>query len=165
MRKPVPIHVPIPLFEKLVDDESQSLNGDDISRSYTIDQLQESIRTEVSQILNSRSNIDIYKGEDVLSEELRRSPLFYGTIDISAVFQAGQFAWSRLAEEFSLSISRFETRLQDVEVDVLKFDAETQTLSLLITGEICVGEIRQTITFPATVEEFVIGSQLTPLKT
>lgn len=165
MRKPVPVHVPIPLFEKLADEEAQDLNGAAVSKNYTIDQLQESIRTEVSHILNSRSNSDIYKGENVLSEELRRSPLFYGTIDISAVFQAGQFAWSRLAEEFSLSISRFETRLQDVEIDVLKFDTETQALSLLITGEIRVGEIRQTVTFPATVEEFTIGSQLTPLKT
>ena len=147
---------PVPLFDKLVDENPDNQQEAVPLRTYSKDQLKESIRREVSLILNHRRSLPLILEEsDEELEPLLGTALFYGTADFSTLNFRRDTAWQmRVEDEIATSIMRFEPRIQDVVVEVHDFNEQTRVLSVYLSGVIVVDNVREQITFPVDIAGF-----------
>jgi len=143
---------PVPLFDKLID-KNPSVQEETIPlRTYTRDQLKESIRREISLILNHRRNLSLIRGNSDEVGSLLGSVLYFGTKDFSNLNYRRDTAWQmRVEDEIGEVINRFEPRLQDVHVEVQGFNEQTRILSIILSGVISVDQVREQITFPIEI--------------
>lgn len=146
---------PVPLFDKLVDQDPDVQEEAAPLRTYTRDQLKESIRREVSLILNHRRSLPSILGESEEVKSLLDTVLFFGTTDFSNLNYRRDTAWQmRVEDEIAEAIHRFEPRLTDVHVDIQEFNQQTRVLSVFLSGVITVDQVREQITFPVDITGF-----------
>ena len=148
---------PVPLFDKLVDNEPEVQEEPVPFRTYTRDQLKESIRKEITLILNHRQTLTFinHEPEDQEDNPLLDSVLYFGVKDFSNYNYRGDAAWKmRVEGEIVAAIDRFEPRLQDVVAEIQEFDEKTRLLSVVLWGVIVIDEVREQITFPVVIEKF-----------
>ena len=115
-------------------------------RVQTQEQLQDSIRRDLSWLLNTRCPV----GLDVL-ESRERSVIDYGLPDLGTFYAGDQGGYKKLSEIIESTITAFEPRLQNVRV-VLEETApgDHKTLSGYIEANLVVEGTVETLAFPLT---------------
>lgn len=147
---------PVPLFDKLVDNDPEVQEETNPFRTYTRDQLKESIRREVSLILNHRQSLRAFREDMDEEDPLRGTVLYFGAKDFSNLNYRGDAAWKmRVEDEIVSAITHFEPRLKEVQAEVQTFNEQTRILSVILTGVISVDQVREQITFPVVIEKFI----------
>jgi type VI secretion system protein ImpF len=96
------------LIDRLVDPESEGKSG---RRGYTVEQMIDTVRRDVEDLLNSRRMTEV--GAD-LFPEVRRSIVTFGMPDLVSIQTSMGHATARVAQELEEAISRFEPRLVNV---------------------------------------------------
>ena len=143
---------PIPLFDRLIDHSPEEGAEVPIKLFYNQFELIQSIEREVFRILNTRSTAKHEEFDNLISEEENVGLVqLYGLADFSQFDGANTGHRPRIARLCELSIQLFEPRLNNVKVNIIKFDKQTQTLIASISAQITIPKFQQEITFPMTI--------------
>jgi type VI secretion system protein ImpF len=142
---------PMPLFEKLIDDDPETITEIPPRRYYNRFELIQSIEREVERILNTRATVKRDEYQDFASDPLNFGlPEMFGLGDFSQFDATNVADWPRIAELCEQAIMRYESRIKNVSATVTDFDKKSQSLSMTIHAEFAVKEFQGELTFPTT---------------
>jgi type VI secretion system lysozyme-like protein len=147
---------PIPLFEKLIDEDKDGRGEAPPKRFYNQAEVMQSIEMELSRILNTRANakkIDY----DFLSSDDRNFglPHLYGLADFSQYDAANQSNYPRIAKLCETAIRFFEPRLSQATVTITGFDTQKTRLSAVINARLNLRGFQGEVTFPVDIAVLV----------
>jgi type VI secretion system lysozyme-like protein len=146
---------PRPLFDRLIDDDPETMVEVPTKKNYNRFELIQSIEKEVERILNTRATV---KREEY--EEFSANPLNFGLPEMFGLCDFSQFDgvndedWPKIAEICEQAIMRYESRIKNVTIIITEFDQKNQALSMTIHAEFAMKEIQGELTFPTS---FLIG--------
>lgn len=147
---------PVPLFDRLVDDEPETVTERPPKRYYNRFELIQSIEREVERILNTRATVKRAEYDDFSEDGLNFGlPEMFGLGDFSQYDGANEGDWGRIETLCEQAIMRYEPRVKNVAVTVTAFDQKTQSLSLIIHADFAVKEFQGELTFPTV---FLMGN-------
>ena len=155
MKSDEQVEVIAPLFDRLTDNEPDVPSEPRPFRSLTVPQLKDSIKKEVSTILNTREcripfGIRAIRDE----EELPSDILEYGLPDFSKFDATNSTGRNQITKHIENILPIYEPRLDQVKAEVLQYDKKNQTLTVSITGHITVIPLPERFTFPVKIEKF-----------
>jgi type VI secretion system lysozyme-like protein len=143
-----------PLFDRLIDDNSEQLSEHPKKMLLNKSQYIESIVNEIDRVLNTRlsATAKIYtKYKDV--EYGMGLPWMYGIPDFTSIDASDKTGWPRLAKIFANTISYFEPRLQMVKVTIDQFDGSNQSLHISVRGQISIQKHQQPVFFGLQIRD------------
>ncbi len=138
---------PAPLFDRLVDVRPHEPVEVHPRRWFTEQEFADSIRDELTRLLNTRT--------DIARERWERGPLTvvdYGIPDFTGWFKGSDADMRRLADDIRRAILAFEPRLQEPDVAVDRSYPQDSTVYLSIRGHIRIGKERIPVAFPIAVD-------------
>ena len=148
------LKVRAPLFERLIDDEPSAKSEGHVKNTITLKQLRESIRSEISMLLNTReSKIPYSLNDDYEYLGKTRISNSYGLPDFSYFEYDKERAILRLAATLTNIIGKYEPRLANVKVQALEYDNNKQCLYLEVKGSIAIHEYVEQYTFPILIQD------------
>jgi len=148
---------PRPLFDRLIDDDPETVTEAPPKRYYNRFELIQSIEREVDRILNTRATVKRAEYQDFAEDPLNYGlPEMFGLGDFSQYDATNETEWPMIAELCEQAIIRYESRIKDVTATVTSFDKKTQTLSMTIHAEFAMKEFQGELTFPTT---FLMGQR------
>jgi len=146
---------PIPLFDRLIDDDPEIVTELPPKRYYNRFELIQSIKREVEGILNTRATAKRVNHEDFSEDELNSGlPEMFGLGDFSQYDGENEGDWNHIEELCEQAIMRYEPRIKNVTVSVTAFDQKAQSLSITIHADFAIREFQGELTFPTV---FLIG--------
>ncbi|MCE3230742.1 MAG: hypothetical protein K0R52_670 [Alphaproteobacteria bacterium] len=146
---------PIPLFDRLIDDDPETVTEQPPKRYYNRFELIQSIEREVARILNTRATVKRAEYDDFSEDDLNFGlPEMFGLGDFSQYDATNEGHWPRIAELCEQAIIRYEPRIKNVTATVMAFDKKTQSLSMTIHADFAVKEFQGELTFPTV---FLMG--------
>ena len=146
------MQVRTPLFARLIDDDPLKQTEDHVNNTMSIKELRESIRGEISMLLNTRQSRIPFSFNDDKEYKLKLSNA-YGLPDFSHFGDDKDGSILRLASTMAHVIGKYEPRLKEVKVQALEYDDNQQSLHLEITGRIIVDKHVEQYTFPISIED------------
>lgn len=144
---------PIPLFEKLIDEDRGIPEEIPPKRYYNRFELMQSIQDELSRIINTRAGI---KKDDY--DQLAKSPKnfalpqMYGLSDFSQYDATARGSYPRIAKLCENAIRMYEPRLKNPVVTITGFDSNKAKLMAIIDAELNVTDFQEEVTFPLEIE-------------
>lgn len=139
------------LFDRLIDDNlNESYESGDHS-FMDLYRVKESIRTEVSRLLNTRSS-GIDRADILADRPAYGLPSLYGIPDFSRFEVTTEQEWPSIENILKKTIMRFETRLKEVNAKILRFDNLTQSLVVQIDAKLIIKKISEEVTFAVAIE-------------
>jgi len=146
---------PIPLFDRLTDDDPETAIEVPPKRYYNRFELVQSIKREVERILNTRATVKRAEYDDFSENPLNFGlPEMFGLGDFSKIDGTNQGDWPRIAELCEQAIMRYEPRIKNVTAIITAFDKKTQSLGVTINADFAIKEFQGELTFPTA---FTIG--------
>jgi type VI secretion system protein ImpF len=146
MREPKPITgARALLFDRLVDLNPGS--QDDGSRPFRIlnrEQLKESVRRELRQLLNTRCSLPLHQ---VAEEE--RTVINYGIPDFSSLSAEDADARELISTVIARTIAAYEPRLKQIRVTVEPLSDNRWALGLSVEALLVVDSFTEPVSFPA----------------
>lgn len=149
----------VPLFDRLCDDDLKSSSELTPLRTYSRAQLLKSIEKEVSRLLNTRRNIGIEAGKK-LHEAIQGTVLDYGFVDFASIEGTALSSWHRVANALKEIIERFEPRLIEVQIDILGFSKNKQSLNLGVDGKLKEDPTGEKVNFPIVLQDALSGTNI-----
>lgn len=140
------IHVPAPLFDRLVDTDPRTREERRPRRTLDREELRASVRRELERLLNTRSSLP---APELRSREL--TTLEYGMPDFSSYSAAAPDDQALLAATVARVVSAFEPRLREVRVSVQRYEDPRQALWITIEARLEVGEVSEPVSFPTVL--------------
>jgi type VI secretion system protein ImpF len=133
------------LFERLAGgDPPAAREGARPFRVHETSSLRESVRRELSRLLNTRSAAPLgARGE--------MSVIDYGVPDFTSLSALSGDDRARLSAAIAQSIAAFEPRLRDVRVEVEGLRSNDRALLLRLDALLVVGEHSEPVSFPLLV--------------
>jgi len=148
---------PVPLFDRLVDDDPEIVTELPPKRYYNRFELIQSIKREVEGILNTRATAKRVNHEDFSEDDLNSGlPEMFGLGDFSQYDGANETDWERIEELCEQAITRYEPRIKNVTVSVTAFDQKAQSLNITIHADFAIKEFQGELTFPTV---FLVGGR------
>ena len=121
------------IIDRLIDPDSE---GTSWRPGYSTDQMVDSVRRDLENLLNTHMNETELPPEFV---EVRNSIVAYGIPDLVSNHSAGPMAIERIRLKMEQSIARFEPRLTNVRAKILRPEAgTTMRLEFEIQATLCV---------------------------
>jgi type VI secretion system protein ImpF len=122
------------ILDRLIDPDTE---GTLWRRGYSIEQMMETVRRDIEDLLNSHRPGPAIRDEFA---ETRRSVFAYGLPDLVSLYGLGGKLRGVVIQTIEETIRLFEPRLRDVRVSLLHPDDSTQRLKLeiQITAKLCV---------------------------
>lgn len=154
---PKTLQAPVPLFDRLMDDNPSSDEESTPLRRYSRDELKASIQREVEQLLNTRPGYLRLQELDEPDEMVEGTTLFYGAHYFGDFDVTSSEGRRQIARSLAQSIERFEPRLQDVTVAISDFDKVKSRLAVVIDGTLVSGNIREQWSFPVQISDVEIN--------
>lgn len=146
---------PRPLFDRLIDEDSEQQTEHPVKKYYDRFELIQSIEREIERILNTRATVKRTEYDDFSEDPLNFGlPEMFGLADFSQFDGTRQDNWPRIAELCEQAIMRYEPRIKNVIASVTGFDNKTQSLSMTIQADFAIKEFQGELTFPTS---FVMG--------
>jgi len=147
-----------PLFDRLTDHNPKVREESTVFVTLNKQQLLESIRQEVENLLNTRCplTLEAYKalGPD---HRIYGMPALFGLSDASSMDGENKTTWYKSAQLIENAIRIFEPRLVDVTVRMRRFDTNTQMLYVDIAGQYKIGKCIEHITFPIVMQDAILN--------
>jgi type VI secretion system protein ImpF len=139
----------VPLFDRLINDDEQILQGSHEGRFYDQQGLVASVEREVFRLLNTRTAIKREDYEALSQDEINFAlPEMYGLPEFSLYEGADHTNWPHIVRHCQKIIAYYEPRLKNIRVVVKAFDKQRQALIVHITADLAVPEFTEEITFP-----------------
>ncbi|NMM44352.1 type VI secretion system baseplate subunit TssE [Rhodospirillaceae bacterium KN72] len=138
---------PVPLFDRLTDDNPGVPSEPVPRRVLDLDGLATSVRREVHTIINTRCGWT----EDEIDYDDRGVPDF-GLVDLSHLFTNNMRDREKIARHVARTIAAYEPRLTKVAVTVEAVQSRTGRLDLVVSGGLRFGETIEPISFPARID-------------
>lgn len=145
-----------PLFDRLIDVDPQSSQEAPPLRTYGRKELQSSIQKELESLLNTRPNIKRLESFPNDYSDILGTTLFYGAHNFSSLDITSAQGKEDVRLSLMQAIQHFEPRLQDISVQIVRFEKNTQCLYVIINGTVTMGNIRESWSFPITVTDVEI---------
>lgn len=143
---------PMPLFDRLVDDDPLELGEIPIKKYYNQQDLQNSIQRELERILGTRASLKKSDLGDLAEEALNSGfPPLFGLSDFSQYDGARETDHPIIAKLCIQAINRYEPRLKDVNVLIQGFNRNTSTLSGIIEAKLTSEVFQGEVSFPLTL--------------
>jgi type VI secretion system protein ImpF len=140
---------PAPLFDRLIDDDPETISEHPIKKYYSRFEVIQSIEREVERILNTRATVKRAEYEDFSEDPLNFGlPEMFGLGDFSQFDAASMQQWPRIIDLCEQAILRYEPRIKNVTANVTGFDKKTQSLSMTIQADFAMKEFQGELTFP-----------------
>ena len=143
------------LFDRLVDlDTTNPFEAAD-NHYLTKDQVEESIQLEISRLLNTRRAEGLPEDDDDIfsdAEESLSAPSYFGLPDFQSYDAANTQDWDLIANLIKNAVRYFETRLKNIEVDVVNFNNNKQLLEVNISGTLNLSKTKGEVTFPVVID-------------
>lgn len=148
MREPRPVPgLKTPLFDRLLDDGINVRQPVSVSRSLGMAQLRESVRADLSRLLNTRSHL---RGN---AQELANGTvLTYGIPDLSPISPSSDEQRSGLASLLARIISTYEPRLRSIKVLVQQDKDDPRALMGIVYGNLVFGNVMEPVYFPLVLD-------------
>lgn len=134
------------LLDRLADTDPEALEESRPLRTYSREQLIDSIISELNRIFNTRC---IVPKKELKQRE--RSVLDYGVSDYTGMNTRALDDHQTLARTLKEAITRFEPRLQQVKVSVDPNPPNERSLVVLVEALLQYGNVREPVSFPITV--------------
>lgn len=125
------------LFDKLSDDNPTV--QEEVFTAHTRDEFKDSIRKDLSILLNSRLTIKI---GDV------RLPSQYGIYDFESIDINNSLGRARFQNHIKETIEYFEPRLQNIEVIFLGHNRAKASVGIQITADLVIAGLKEIFSFP-----------------
>jgi len=139
------------LFERLTDDEPRSPEEEaQPFRVLDVRALKESVRRELSRLLNTRSHTRSHT-RAVPGGAGEMTVLDYGLPDFSSLAATSSDDQNRLAAAVAAAVAAFEPRLRDVRVRVERVGRDDRALLLRVEAVLSVGLVAEPVSFPVLV--------------
>ena len=143
MREPRPIGgLPLPLFDRLCQVPAESGRGPFADRVLDSAALHESVRRDLSRLLNTRSSL---RGS--LEQLAAGTVLDYGLPDFSPLTPASDGDRNILAKELAARIAAHEPRLRNVRVVIAADAVNPRAVQGVIMASLAMGEVYEPVTF------------------
>ncbi|HEX8435391.1 type VI secretion system baseplate subunit TssE [Archangium sp.] len=136
---------PALLFDRLVDLEPWHPREPRPLRTLDREQLEASVKAEVSQLLNTRCSLSVAEAESLAPHE--RTVLDYGVPDMGWMSPASGEDQARIARVLAQALAAFEPRLRGPRVTVDRFDAERRLLYVAVSASLVVGRLTEPVSF------------------
>ncbi|USO01759.1 MAG: type VI secretion system baseplate subunit TssE [Alphaproteobacteria bacterium] len=153
---PKSLQAPVPLFDRLVDNNPRSDEEPTPLRRYNRDQLKESMHHEIEMLLNTRPGHLRLQELDEPDESVAGTTLFYGAHYFGDHDVTSTEGKANIKHLLAQTIARFEPRLEDIKVEINAFDRVKQRLSVIIDGTLVSGNIREQWSFPVSISDVEI---------
>jgi type VI secretion system protein ImpF len=135
-----------PLFDRLQDEGTLVRQPVSASRSITIEALRESVRRDLSALLNTRCNLPARIRE--LSEG---TVVAYGIPNLSPISPANDSAHGELAQILQDVIARYEPRLKNVKVYIQPDKKDPLALLGQVQAQLVFGSVMEQVYFPLSL--------------
>jgi len=137
-----------PLFARLFDDEPRRPEEAQPRRVLTREKAIESIRVELSRILNTRCSATIagLEGQE-------RTVVNYGLPDFFTLNPTSETDRRRLARLIGDAIRAYEPRLRNPLVDVSVEPGNSRVLRVTLDGMLVIGQLSEPVSFPMVIEK------------
>ncbi|WP_432723263.1 type VI secretion system baseplate subunit TssE [Jeongeupia wiesaeckerbachi] len=117
-----------PLFERLADDAPDQHTDLTPHWHYDVDEVLRSIRTELSQLLNTR--------RETIQNPHPLSVIDYGVDDWSAFAATAPQQQRRIERQLAEAIRRFEPRIHEPQVRLVPLPGQAQRLGVQVSGKV-----------------------------
>jgi type VI secretion system protein ImpF len=138
----------VPLFGRLFDDEPRRREEAQPRRVLTREKAVESIRLELSRLLNTRCSATI---EGLEGQE--RTVANYGLPDFFTLSPTSETDRRRLARLIVEAVRAYEPRLRNPLVDVSADPRNSRVLRVTLDGMLVVGHLSEPVSFPMVIEK------------
>lgn len=136
-----------PLFEKLLDEDTEIVFENTPKSLLTFKELQRSLIDDISRLLNTR--LSFFWKDHVNSNHV--SPFTYG-VDITAAISTEDVVQMRELEiRIENALQRFESRLIEPKVSVQQIPDNLNMLFVNIDGHVMIENRRALVSFPISV--------------
>jgi type VI secretion system lysozyme-like protein len=139
---------PVPLFDRLVDDEAQPRRILDAAG------LRASVAAELERLLNTRAPI----AADQLAER-PRSTIDYGLPDLSYFLSGAGMSRGELARLIEETIEAFEPRLLAPRAAISEAPERREALIVEISGKLAIGTVMQPVAFVLPLQGLTAESE------
>lgn len=148
MREPRPIRgSPLPLFDRLCQAPAEPGRGPLADRVLDSAGLRESVRQDLSRLLNTRASL-----RGPLEQLASGTVLDYGLPDFSPLTPASETDRNLLAKVVAARISAHEPRLRNVRVVIAADTANPRAVQGVIMASLALGEVCEPVTFYMAME-------------
>ena len=130
------------LFDRLIDDEPYVEEVSPSLLTLNLEEIKFSIYREISWLLNSNSS---HRQEELDKQD--RTCVNYGFPDFSCLFPDSTVDRKKLSKIVAETISKYEPRLSNIEVEVREGEEDSFSISLLVGAELNIEEVKEPITF------------------
>jgi len=135
-----------PLFDRLQDEGIQVRQPVSASRSLNLSALRESVRKDLSALLNTRCNLP--ETIRVLAEG---TVVAYGVINMVPMSPSSEIAQTELAALLTDAISRYEPRLRNVKVFIQRDRRDPLVLLGAVQAQLIFGHVMEPVYFPLAI--------------
>ena len=143
MREPKPIRgARTPLFERLTDLDLTQHQEPRPCRVLEGAELRQSVRLEVSRLLNTRTP---------MLQDRNGAVIDYGIPDFSSMSASSAGDRERLADTIARKVSRFEPRLRQVRVTIERDETNPRAVIGTLEGVLVVESIHEPVSFPLLI--------------
>jgi type VI secretion system lysozyme-like protein len=137
-----------PLFARLRDDEPTHREEAQPQRVLTRDRILESVRGELSRLLNTRCSetLDGLQGQE-------RTVVNYGLPDFFTLSPTNDGDRERLGRLIAEAVRAYEPRLRNPIVEVIPDAANGRALRVTLSGVLTVEQLSEPVSFPLVIAE------------
>jgi type VI secretion system protein ImpF len=148
VREPRPVPgLKAPLFDRLLDDGINVRQPTSPTRALDMTSLRESVKSDLSRLLNTRSHL-----RGTAKELASGTVLTYGIPDLSPISPASDDQRASLALLLAKIVSTFEPRLQSVKVLVQQDTEDPRALMGVVYGNLVSGNVMEPVYFPLILD-------------
>ncbi|MDR0677279.1 MAG: type VI secretion system baseplate subunit TssE [Holosporaceae bacterium] len=134
-----------PLFEKLVDENTEEIFEKTPKRLLNTKELQESIANDLSCLLNTKTSA-------IIKSSKITNPYFYGVKATAPTFAEDAFEIQKLESAIDEAIRQFEPRLSDAKSHVINIEGNSNKISIIIDAVVTIGNLTTPLSFPITMD-------------
>ena len=142
-----------PLFDRLTNEDPDTLEEDPVTYMLTKQGLYDSIQRELDNLLNTR--LCLLNGEDqdfteseTLSTMLRRP---YGLQDFSDLAMSKDTHVQYMIKQIELTIQIYEPRLKNIKVEIIGRDTFNLGFCIMVNAQLNVNRCHERVHFPLVI--------------
>ena len=143
------VTVTLSVFDRLIDNEPDSLVEAPLSRAQSVRLLKAAARRDLEWLLNTRRN---FQDPDESLKEVNHSVYVYGLPDFSTYTMASSGDQSKLLRHLQAAIKLFEPRLANVRVVPLEKPPSGCSFRLRIEGLLLMDPTPEPVSFDTVIE-------------
>lgn len=141
------------LFDRLIDNDPEEILENPVYRFNGRNEVIESIAKSVAQILNTRATVKHNEYKSLNNSTVNFGlPTMFGLVDFNSFDSTNRTEWARITNLCERAISVFETRLNSIKVEIVSFNKQKQSLSLIIHAKLTLEKFYSEVSFPVSLE-------------